>query len=87
MSLDVGLDALFFAARPGSGVPPLLGGTLLTWNATTFENTVDVGTSSPAANLPVIGASSLVVGPVLLASTPAGLIVLGNLSRYVSPTI
>lgn len=67
----------------GAGTRPIMGGVLLTLDLTVGPtygyNTVSVG-STIYTNVPLVGAAALATGPVLLAITDAGPIVLGRLT-------
>mgnify|MGYP006976765412 CR=1 FL=1 len=74
------LARLFLTEDGGRALAPLLGGTMLSWDSGTYENTVRIG-SVDYENLPVVNPSALSTGGVLVALTSAGPIVLGNLHR------
>ncbi|WP_181778921.1 hypothetical protein [Pseudonocardia pini] len=66
---------------PGGRQPLFLGGYLTAWDAVTHANTVAIGTVS-FSNLPAIDPAGLSIGPVLLAHTDDGPVVLGRIYRY-----
>lgn len=67
----------------GAGARPVMGGVLLTLDLTAGPtygyNTIAVG-STIYTNVPLVDAPSLATGPVLLAVTDAGPVVLGRLT-------
>lgn len=75
---DPTLARLFLGSDGGSNLAPVIGGTMETWNATTYANTVRVG-SVVYSNLPVVNPSALSTGTVLLLKTEASLVVLGRI--------
>jgi hypothetical protein len=78
------LARLLLGTGPGrDGTRPVMGGVLLTLDLTVGPtygyNTVSVG-STIYTNVPLVGAAALATGPVLLAVTDAGPVVLGRLT-------
>jgi len=59
---------------------------LLTWDATSFANTVLLGGAVLLINVPVCSPNGLTVGEVLLAKVPGGYIIMGNLGSSRSVT-
>jgi hypothetical protein len=72
------LARLFLAPPAGGAVQTFMGATCTAWDATTYANTVVVG-SVTYTNLPVIAPAQMSTGRVLLVHTPAGPIVIGRL--------
>lgn len=75
------LSALFLRQTPTGAVAPLMGGWVTAWNATTYENTVNIGGAVILQNLPVVNPAGVGVGVVLLANTAAGPIILGRIHQ------
>lgn len=76
------LTRLFLPPTAGAGTQLFTSAVMTAWNGTTKANTVTNGVVT-YTNLPVINAAGLAVGLVLLANTPAGPIVLGNLVQAI----
>lgn len=66
--------------------PDWIGGVMLTWDAISFANTVQVG-PVVYVNLPVVNPNGLTEGTVLLANAPGGYIVMGMLGTSKSVTV
>jgi hypothetical protein len=66
---------------PGGRQPTFLGGYLTEWDEVTHANKVALG-GFTYDNLPVINPALLGLGPVLLAYSDEGPIVLGRIYRY-----
>lgn len=62
------------------GKPVFEGATCTAWNATTFENTVKLGSTQTYTNCPVVNPAAMSVGDVLLANTLPKPIILGRIS-------
>lgn len=77
MSAD--LSRLFLPSARGAGTQLLMPGICTLWDAVTKHNTVLVGTVT-YTNLPVLNATAMAAGQVLLINTPAGPIILGLLT-------
>lgn len=73
---DLSLAPLFLAGTQETLL--VRGGVMDTWNSSTFENSVTVGTGV-YTNLPVVNPGSLTTGPVLVIKSGPSYVVLGNL--------